>query len=412
MKTVRDLPLWPLWVNPEHRVKSALVMMRGHGVPSIGVIKGDTFLGVVHIQDLAGVEDAEPVELVMRRGIETVPPDMPLRRLAELMSELKLDSVPVLHDEEFLGIITAGQLLQEVWRNYDPLTQLPWSDSLREWGIARLQEGKEVTVIFFDLDDFGQFNKRYGHVIGDKVLQLFANTIQKGIDNTTDHLCRFGGDEFVIATVRSRDNAKMLAGWLQQKIADLDVQGVAEPIAASVGIFGGRRTKERENLHFAATLDNLINKASREAIAEKKKKRRPESEWEEPQEETVEDDFEVPAPQPKPEILSVRTSHADSEIRAVVVLRVQSRLYTGVFESAKSEADAAARAAAKALQESALASTESNVDDVQVSTAADGMKVVTVVVAMGGDSVGWSEAIETTEGEAAAKAVLGTLLGE
>src|SRR6185295_18462631 len=62
MKLVRDLPLWPLWVNPEHRVKSALVMMRGHGVPCLGVVKGDTFLGVLCIEDLVGFGDEEPVE--------------------------------------------------------------------------------------------------------------------------------------------------------------------------------------------------------------------------------------------------------------------------------------------------------------------------------------------------------------
>ena len=30
-------------------------------------------------------------------------------------------------------------------------------------------------VILIDLDLFGRFNKRYGHVIGDKVLQSVAN---------------------------------------------------------------------------------------------------------------------------------------------------------------------------------------------------------------------------------------------
>ena len=408
MKTVRDLPLWPLWVNPEHRVKSALVMMRGHAVPSLGVIKGDTFLGVVHIEDLVGVGDEEPVELVMRRGVETVPPDMSLRRLAELMSEKNLDSVPVLHDEEFMGIVTARQLLQEVWRNYDPLTQLPWSDSLREWGIARLHEGTELTIIFFDLDAFGQFNKRYGHIVGDRVLQLVASVLQKGVETETDHLCRFGGDEFAIATIRTREDAKMLAAWLQQKIAVISVDGVEEPVTAAVGIFGGRRTKERENVHYAATLDNLINSASRQATAAKAA--RPEQDVAEPEAPPEPDSFDVSAEEPAPEVLSVRTTHTETGVRAVVVLRVQSRLYTGVHESLRSESEAAAFATLKALQESALAAQNVQIAEVQIS-AGKGMKAVTVVLMISGESLAASRPIETTEGEAASRAVLEALLG-
>src|SRR5439155_7662481 len=120
-----------------------------------------------------------------------------------------------------------------------------------------------------------------------------------------DHLCRFGGDEFAIATIRTREDAKMLSGWLQQKIAAITVDGVEEPVTAAAGIYGGRRTKERENVHYAATLDNLINSASRQATAAKIA--RPEQDVAETAPEP--DAFEIAADEPTPEVLSVRTTH-------------------------------------------------------------------------------------------------------
>jgi hypothetical protein len=43
-------------------------------------------------------------------------------------------------------------------------------------------------------------------------------------------------------------------------------------VTFSVGLYGGRRSKERENTHYAATLDNLINLASRDCTRSKPKK--------------------------------------------------------------------------------------------------------------------------------------------
>lgn len=405
MKTVRDLPLWPLWVNPEHRVKTALVLMRGHGLPSLGVIKGDTFLGVLHVEDLVGVGEEEPVELVMRRGVETVPPDMPLRQLAEWMADKKVDAVPVLHDEDFLGIVTAQDLLGEVWRNYDPLTGLSWSDSLREWGMLRLQEGREVTILFLDLDDFGQFNKKYGHIVGDRVLQSVAAELQKGIDAATDHLCRYGGDEFAIATIRSRGDAAAFGAWLQERLRLLQVPGSEEPVRTSLGIFGGRRTKERENVHFAATLDNLINLASKQCMEAKKNKgAAPPAHAEPPP------PVSAAANGAQVKLLSARSSRSGEQVRLVVVFRTDSKLHTGVAES-DTELEAAALAAINAMEESLFPSGSIRLEDADIADAGDGRQAATVVLSYGGESRAASRLVHSSIPEAVAEAVAEAIFG-
>ncbi|MBF2080460.1 MAG: GGDEF domain-containing protein [Synechococcales cyanobacterium T60_A2020_003] len=54
-----------------------------------------------------------------------------------------------------------------------------------------------VGVIVFDIDHFKQFNDRYGHLAGDKVLQDFG-VFLKGFVRGTDLACRYGGEEFAL----------------------------------------------------------------------------------------------------------------------------------------------------------------------------------------------------------------------
>jgi diguanylate cyclase (GGDEF)-like protein len=48
-----------------------------------------------------------------------------------------------------------------------------------------------------DLDGFKQVNDRFGHLIGNTVLQLVAAGLQECCRNT-DYVARMGGDEFVL----------------------------------------------------------------------------------------------------------------------------------------------------------------------------------------------------------------------
>jgi diguanylate cyclase (GGDEF)-like protein/putative nucleotidyltransferase with HDIG domain len=83
----------------------------------------------------------------------------------------------------------------------DYLTELPNARSLflhldRE--IARCRRLKtEVTVIVCDLNGFKQINDRFGHLEGNRILKLFARSLQ-GSCREYDYVARMGGDEFVI----------------------------------------------------------------------------------------------------------------------------------------------------------------------------------------------------------------------
>jgi diguanylate cyclase (GGDEF)-like protein/putative nucleotidyltransferase with HDIG domain len=83
----------------------------------------------------------------------------------------------------------------------DPLTGLPNAGSLFLHLERELQASKEkhgtLGVVVIDLDGFKQINDRFGHLDGNRVLQLVADGLRK-ICRESDFVARMGGDEFVV----------------------------------------------------------------------------------------------------------------------------------------------------------------------------------------------------------------------
>jgi IMP dehydrogenase len=273
LKTVADLSLMSVWVNPDHRVTSAKILLSGHELRAIAVVESGRLVGDVTAEALAAAPGDATVASVMLPPPEPLDLDDSLQAAATQMVRLGTDHLPVVSKGRYVGMVTSLMLLPEIGRTWDPLTGLHWSDELREWGAERLHEGKELTIVFIDLDDFGLFNKKYGHVVGDSILKGVAATLSEMIAPDSDLLVRFGGDEFVIGTVRPRNQVTELAQAVERALGELSAPGQEEPVAGSVGVFGGRRTHERENIHYGATLDNLINSASKAAQAAKAAKK-------------------------------------------------------------------------------------------------------------------------------------------
>ncbi len=73
------------------------------------------------------------------------------------------------------------------------------------------RSGSGLTLIILDIDDFKQFNDRYGHHTGNRVLQEFAAAVRSRV-RMEDTVCRFGGDEFlvILPQTRARDTLPIL----------------------------------------------------------------------------------------------------------------------------------------------------------------------------------------------------------
>lgn len=269
MNTIRDLKLLPVWVNPQHLVATAAHVMAGHRVKAVGVLEGDTLVGTLSSEDVLVAPETAAVGAVMRPLGHVFQASTQIRAAAELFVAEDMEYAPAVDGDTYIGIVTPAMLLRELGRSYDPLTGLSWSDCLREWGVEHLKNGDEVTILFVDLNDFGLYNKRYGHIVGDRVLQRVTAFLSQSVSPDSEVLVRYGGDEFAIGTLRTREEADELADSLRRRMGTIFVGESVEPVTFSVGVFGGRRNKERENVHYAATLDNLINIASKNCQAAK-----------------------------------------------------------------------------------------------------------------------------------------------
>lgn len=72
--------------------------------------------------------------------------------------------------------------------------------------------GRPISLIVFDLDFFKEFNDRYGHQAGDKMLAEFALILKRSISRGDDIVARYGGEEFIAALpFTQRESAMRLA---------------------------------------------------------------------------------------------------------------------------------------------------------------------------------------------------------
>lgn len=78
-------------------------------------------------------------------------------------------------------------------------------------------ERGELSVAFFDMDDFKPFNDNYGHLAGDLALMQFASILKTSC-RRTDIPGRYGGEEFLLILP---DTAKGNALKVAERVRDL-----------------------------------------------------------------------------------------------------------------------------------------------------------------------------------------------
>ena len=104
---------------------------------------------------------------------------------------------------------------------------------------------RAIALFFIDLDGFKDVNDRYGHLVGDALLQLVASRLRNAIRGT-DLLARYGGDEFVLLLdLATEDDATLVGNKLIRVISDpYTVDEHRVRISASIGASFYRRDGE------------------------------------------------------------------------------------------------------------------------------------------------------------------------
>jgi diguanylate cyclase (GGDEF)-like protein/PAS domain S-box-containing protein len=99
---------------------------------------------------------------------------------------------------------------------HDELTSLPnralLNDRLEHGITVARRHGRQMAVLFIDLDHFKHINDSLGHLIGDQILKAVARRIALCIRNS-DTVSRQGGDEFIVllSEVNRAEDAELIA---------------------------------------------------------------------------------------------------------------------------------------------------------------------------------------------------------
>jgi diguanylate cyclase len=98
------------------------------------------------------------------------------------------------------------------------------------------QGNAPLALAVTDLDDLTAINETYGRGAGDAVLAAWDRVLRANVSRGGS-VARLGGDEFaVVLPGISAENAVVLLEELRRHLAGMAVEGVADPVSASVGI--------------------------------------------------------------------------------------------------------------------------------------------------------------------------------
>jgi diguanylate cyclase (GGDEF)-like protein/PAS domain S-box-containing protein len=126
--------------------------------------------------------------------------------------------------------------------HHDALTGLPnraaFIERANQLMVGAGREGRQLAMLFVDLDHFKRINDSLGHPVGDVLLQTVAGRITATL-READLVSRFGGDEFVLLLHGAADEdavAEVCTKLLAAVGAPLHVQGVSISVTPSIGV--------------------------------------------------------------------------------------------------------------------------------------------------------------------------------
>ena len=176
----------------------------------------------------------------------------PIKQLGDAAREIEAGNfslpVPQTNREDELGdlVRTFGRMRESVAKHDRDIRRVAYSDALtglsnrlafRESLDQRLRSlqgaGRQLALVFADLDDFKRVNDTLGHEAGDEVLLQIAGRIDravKAIAGADAMVARFGGDEFVILLQAGDDEPDGDVRTMVTELAKGLVADLGEPL--------------------------------------------------------------------------------------------------------------------------------------------------------------------------------------
>ncbi len=168
----------------------------------------------------------------------------------DLANAQLVDTLKTLHESQ-AEVLKKNEELEKL-ATRDSLTgclnRRAFFEQLEQAYIRAKEQGTNLSCIMTDIDHFKSFNDRYGHALGDQVIQVFTKTLSEGL-RPTDLIGRYGGEEFCV----------ILPDADEEKAAE-----IAERMCRKVEVESGAKIRTTAGLRITASFG--VTSMSKETI--------------------------------------------------------------------------------------------------------------------------------------------------
>lgn len=225
-------------------------------VGSLAVMEEGQIVGIITSRDVRSSHPNRIVADAMSMNPKWILKNTFIGHALAIMEQNQIERLLVKDGDSMVGIVTREIIKTEIGKNIDPLTNLYRSSYIQYLFEAFVEEKILFHVLFIDLNNFGEINKKYSHPVGDDILKNFSAWL-RDISTAEDYLCRYGGDEFVVITTRSKSD---FDHFIQQLSTQLMFNHI--PVSFAVGVLDGYQydfssLNYRESISMASKLSTL-----------------------------------------------------------------------------------------------------------------------------------------------------------
>ncbi len=128
---------------------------------------------------------------------------------------------------------------------------------------------RTFSLMMVDVDHFKEYNSIYGHIEGDNILRVIANTIKSMATRENDFVARYGGEEFVVVLLDTDAvGARRVAEKMLQSARNLKITHEGSDISNWLTVSIGAVTAQLDGKHsvedYVKKADELLYKSKHE----------------------------------------------------------------------------------------------------------------------------------------------------
>jgi diguanylate cyclase (GGDEF)-like protein len=201
----------------------------------------------------------------------------PLNIGQENIGTLAVRGISNKNKDKFIILANQFALVLRRAELYQTVQELSTTDSLtqvlvKRYCLVRLEEeflrskrrNLSLSCLMFDIDNFKEYNDKFGHLVGDIVLRDVSRAIKNNI-REIDLLGRFGGEEFLLVLPETeKQSALFVAERIRKAVSEISIQAYEQELKVTISV--GIATFPQDSDNYM----DLIDKADK-ALYEAKK---------------------------------------------------------------------------------------------------------------------------------------------